>query len=148
QLGFDVLAFESDFYALNKDTSAYSLYNIYGMWTMCEEYKPLNDYFKEMRSSNNPLILTGIDIRHVAGYTRMNFLSDIDSVFRKSKLSFYISSDFIDFKNLLNQFLVYEYDVKEYVDSVDYNRLHVYIDTALDQIESSNINEKAFWLQE
>src|SRR5690606_28817272 len=134
--------------ALNKDTSSNALHNVYSMWTICKEYKPLDDYFKEMRSSNNPLILTGIDIRHVTGYTKMNFLPDIDSVFRKSKLPFYTSSAFIDFNNLLIPFLTYEYDVKEHIDSVNYCRLHLYIDTIMDQIESSNINEKAFWLQE
>ncbi len=148
ELDFEVLAFESDFYALNKDTSSNALQNIYSVWTLCKEYKPLDDYFKEKRSSNNPLILAGVDVRHVAPYTRLNYLSEIDSVFRYSNIPFSMSSEFSNFNNLLNQFLVYEYDVKEHVDLIDYNRLHVYINTIIDQIENSRMNEKEFWLQE
>lgn len=148
QLDFDVVAFESDFYALNKDTSSNALQNIYSVWTACEEYMPLDNYFKETHSSNNPLILTGIDVRHVAKYTRLNYLSEIDSVFRYSKIPFSMSSEFSDFNNLLNQFIIYEYKVKEHIDCMDYSRLLVYIDTISGQIANSKMSEKTFWLQE
>lgn len=86
KMNFDVLVFESDFYGLNKVSDKYSSdpslinqlkQNIYSVWTECEQTSELFNYIKESQNSGNPLLVSGMDCRHVLGYTREFYLSDL-----------------------------------------------------------------------
>ncbi|PWJ43005.1 erythromycin esterase family protein [Sediminitomix flava] len=70
ECGFDIIAFESNFYdlqgAFEKDSlnfqDAYE--DIFPIWTKCGECEPIFSYIKETQQSENPLFITGFDMQN------------------------------------------------------------------------------------
>ncbi len=70
--GFNVLAFESDWwsltqgaYLLQQDSSqqfAFLQNNIYPIWTLCKSFQPTMQYIQQQQESNTPLHVAGFDI--------------------------------------------------------------------------------------
>ena len=96
--GFDVLAFESDFFALNEGwdalpknpTSVDSFIhrNIFPIWTGCNTCKDLfHNYIPSSYNSLHPLIISGFDNQMVLAYSSKNLIKKLDSAFRSYKLS-------------------------------------------------------------
>ncbi len=70
EMGFEILAFESDIYSCDKAQSMMEQGHdvkdamgkgIFGIWASVEELNPLYEYFKKTLSSENPMMLTGFD---------------------------------------------------------------------------------------
>ncbi len=87
KLGFNVLAFESDFYALNKvwDSARSPLQkesaitnNIFRVWTLCKQFQPMIQYLMAQSVSNYPLYLTGFDNQLVGEYSVMNLSAEMN----------------------------------------------------------------------
>jgi len=78
ELGFEVLAFEADFYALERAWSearsaqgvAAIARHVYGFWREGAQVVPLWDLVRLRFSSERPLIVTGIDVRHSGAYAK------------------------------------------------------------------------------
>ena len=77
-LGFDVLAFEADFYALERawrethteaDVAALARH-VYGFWREGPQMDPLWDLVRHRLRSERPLVITGIDCRHTGAYPK------------------------------------------------------------------------------
>lgn len=71
--GFDVLLFESDFYGFNNSTDNYKE-SIYLMWTGCLECSGLFHYIDSCSTSDNKLIISGVDPRHVSKKTKSTYV--------------------------------------------------------------------------
>jgi len=80
-MNFDVIAFESDFFGIQTaweelDTLGIDtvLANIYPMWTGCVQATELFNFIKEKAATKKPLIVAGIDSRHVmSSYARRGY---------------------------------------------------------------------------
>lgn len=95
--GFDVLAFESDFFGLNygwdhldKNKEAIDSFisrNIFGVWAQCNACTPLlYSYIPASYKTDTPLLLTGFDNQLFLGYSSENLTFKLDSVLRSLKL--------------------------------------------------------------
>ena len=98
--GFNILAFESDFYSLNRKwdllqqntlplDSFYFTYNIHSIWTGCKTCDNLfYQYIPATIKTSNPLIISGFDSQ-IFGYHRIkHFKNDIDSFLVSQHIQF------------------------------------------------------------
>jgi erythromycin esterase len=98
KLGFNVLAFESDFYSLNKVWDSISLNpsqvestimnNVFKVWTLCQQFKPLVQYLTNQYQGNNRLQLAGFDNQLVGEYSGVNLESNLSNYITGSGISF------------------------------------------------------------
>jgi len=84
KMGFEVLAFESDFYSLTKSWEAFKdgkqtiqqvTANIFPIWTHCDACQDLFTYINHTQNSSLPLTITGFDSQ-VHGNYRMTHYKD------------------------------------------------------------------------
>ena len=98
KLGFNVLAFESDFYALNKVWDSISLNpsqvestimnNVFKVWTLCQQFKPVVQYLTDQYQGNNRLQLAGFDNQLVGEYSVANLESNLSNYITARGISF------------------------------------------------------------
>lgn len=97
KMGFNVIAFESDFFALNegwaglnKDSTSMVSFlngNIFPIWTYCPAAAPLfRTYIPQSFSTINPLQVTGFDDQMILSYSGKYLKGKLDSVFRSLEL--------------------------------------------------------------
>lgn len=105
ELGFNIVAFESDFYGLyklnessTKPAKASIENNIYTIWSNCSEVSGLFDYYEK----SEKLRIFGIDCRMSLPYSKANFLNEIATL----KLPL---DDSIRFYNILKDVIDLEY---------------------------------------
>ncbi len=118
EMGFNVLAFENDFYALDKawqkvrngnDASLEIRKNLYWMWGESKQVKPLLDYIDQSKYLN-PLIVTGFDFRVTAlANSKEHFLVELDSVLSMLSRSYIHSKRYVKFKKDFAQIMEKEY---------------------------------------
>lgn len=95
--GFNVLAFESDFYALNKgwrqlskakeQISNFLRKNVYPLWTECDACSNLfYTYIPETFGSSDPLQITGFDDELGLNFTLNNLTTDLDSLLQTPEI--------------------------------------------------------------
>ena len=96
--GFNVLAFESDFVALNegwdrlpkkdkKSLDSFAMQNIFPIWTYCDACAELlYNYIPATHAANNPLILSGFDNQVTLTWSYYNLVAKLDSVLRQLDL--------------------------------------------------------------
>jgi erythromycin esterase len=95
--GFNVLAFESDFFGLNegwdqlpktKDSiNPFLSRNIFGIWTWCDACIPLfYNYIPATWETTHPLMITGFDNQQILTYANKNLARKLDSVLKKLNL--------------------------------------------------------------
>lgn len=91
--GFDVLAFESDFFALNEGwrkagrsspaLDSFLRYNIFPIWTECDACADLfYRYLPATQATGRPLVVSGFDNQVVLQYSKQNLVHYLDSTFR------------------------------------------------------------------
>jgi erythromycin esterase len=88
KLGFDVLAFESDFFGLSRGWDAvtsgqYNIdslltENIYPVWTKCKECAFVFDYVKQQYAGSRPLIVSGFDDQLAGKWSQHNLVQDVN----------------------------------------------------------------------
>ncbi len=87
RMGFDVLAFEADFYSLNRgwdsvraggDIRAMARENIYHFWSMSRASDALWAYIDSRRSTTRPLHVAGVDSRHVGALSAATLPNELD----------------------------------------------------------------------
>jgi erythromycin esterase len=95
--GFNVLAFESDFFALNHGwdklsktkpvMDSFLQNNIFPLWTYCDACEQLlYDYIPKTHASANPIQMSGFDNQMVLYYSSKNLSKKLDSVLRSYDL--------------------------------------------------------------
>jgi len=97
QKGFNVLAFESDFFGLNygwdkvpkngHQIDTFLKKNIFPVWTACDACNTLfYKYIPATWTTNQPLIISGFDIQQYLNYSYYHLRTDLDSVFKSLNL--------------------------------------------------------------
>lgn len=92
--GFDVLAFESDFFALNEGWNntlksspaldSFLRHNIFPVWTECAACADLfYTYLPATQATTHPLVVSGFDNQVVLRYSAQNLVSYLDSALRQ-----------------------------------------------------------------
>jgi erythromycin esterase-like protein len=93
QKGFNVLAFESDFFSLNKGwdqlkkekdlIASFLRLNIYPIWSYCDACSTLlYEYIPSTYSNGHPLEITGFDSDLILDYASRNLIRNLDSLIR------------------------------------------------------------------
>jgi len=153
-LGFDVLAFESSFYEINKlwdcdltlSKKMDSTKNeIYGIWSKTEEFKPLINYVMARNAGGKRLDLSGFDCKHEGKYGQKNYVMDLDKFLFENKIK--LPLDYTKF-NILLESLVRD-DIESKVTSkqiVLFNSVLEMIRIQILQLTKSP--ETEFWNQE
>lgn len=104
--GFNVLAFESDFFGLNygienlsdkkNALDTFLKKNIFPIWTACNTCRNLfYNYIPSTYKSSTPLIVTGFDNQMILTYSRKYLSQKLDSVLRNLNLPITKQSDYV-----------------------------------------------------
>ena len=105
--GFNVLAFESDFFALTKGwdelpktkpaTDNFLRKNIFPIWTECDAcYDLFYEYIPSTLKTRNPLQISGFDNQVYLNYSEQNLAAFIDSICKKAGIEISKSPSFKD----------------------------------------------------
>jgi|CXWL01.1.fsa_nt_gi erythromycin esterase-like protein len=96
KLGFKILAFESDFYSLNRgwelaSNNEYSIdsliqKNIYPVWTKCNQCSDIFKYLKQQSSTSNSLVISGFDNQLMGSLSQQKLMHEISSFLDTSHL--------------------------------------------------------------
>ncbi|WP_196885167.1 erythromycin esterase family protein [Aureivirga sp. CE67] len=126
--GFDVLAFESDFYTINKlSREGFGIdsirSNIYSVWSNCLEMDPLFEYLK-----NSKIEITGFDSRitTVNHRNKISFIKEISNSISE-RIDTLRIPNYSSFKRNLKNIILDEYEVKidkknqkDFINTLDY----------------------------
>ena len=104
--GFNVIAFESDFFGLNygwdnvkKEKSLINSFiekNIFPIWTSCNTCHYLfYEYIPDTHNTDSPIAITGFDTQMILQYSSKNMISKLDSVLRSLDLDIVKDDDYI-----------------------------------------------------
>ncbi len=96
--GFNVLAFESDFFGLNygwdrlpktkEQINSFEWQNIFPIWTACDACNTLfYNYIPKTYSTSNPLTITGFDSQQWLNFSYFNLAHLLDSTIRYHNLA-------------------------------------------------------------
>lgn len=149
--GFEVLAFEADFYALERAWSeacsardvAVLARHVYGFWRGGAQVAPLWDLVRQRLDSERPLIVTGIDVRHTGAYVKAEVAQALEA--HLAEHGVVLDADWPRFRSLLIDVLEQEYAHR--VDAGD--RMH-FLEGLLRLREQLTGDDEAsvFWRQE
>lgn len=122
--GFNVLAFEADFYALTRawlkvktpaDVPAWVAPHVYFFWRTFAETRPLWRLIEDRFSSASPLIVAGLDPRH-SRHGSADLLAELDTCLKRYKVvggdEVALKDDLVRFRALLQGMLEHEYQHK------------------------------------
>lgn len=95
KMGFDVLAFESDFWGLNslwdsrENNDTFSIGqvqdNVYTVWSWCAQAQNVFHYIDSCLDTENPLIVTGFDVRHSLPFSQNLYLTSLKEFVQSDK---------------------------------------------------------------
>jgi erythromycin esterase len=120
--GFDVLAFESDFWGLNvvwdnrkRDTFSINQIkdNTFSVWSKCQQTQELYGYIDQSLKTNNPLIVSGFDCQQYLPYSKDNFIKALKAFTRTQNLCMSDTSSLIAFLKITEKLIEKEYNGKE-----------------------------------
>ncbi|OOQ60094.1 erythromycin esterase family protein [Mucilaginibacter pedocola] len=105
--GFNVLAFEADFYGLNEGwdkldknkpaISKYLLQNIFPIWTLCNTCETLfYKYIPGTYQTPTPLLISGFDSQQYLGHPIRNLNKNLDSLLRANDLPITKQPNYVD----------------------------------------------------
>lgn len=103
KLGFNVLAFESDFYGLTAGyeevqqgtVSVDSLLraNLFEIWTTCQQFGDMFQYIRDCAATNHPLKIAGIDNQLHGSFTKKHLKETITKIFKDASIPLYNDSN-------------------------------------------------------
>lgn len=113
QKGFNVIAFESDFFALNfgwdelpknkKNSDSFLIKNIFPIWTLCDACETLlYDYVPGTFITQSPIQVTGFDNQMALNYSSRFLFQALDSVLKSYALPITRDAGYVDIVPLLN----------------------------------------------
>jgi len=111
QFGFNVIAFESDFFTLNTINEEYQKGNIgidslrhsiYSIWSRCKQNQPLFSYI-ESCAQNNPIQIAGVDCRHASSFSSKNHSQYIKSILAPQDFCKNDSTSFNQYLNIIEK---------------------------------------------
>ncbi len=155
-LGFDVIAFESSFYEIDKIWNSSeglskkldsTKREIYGIWSKPLETAPLFDYIIERNSKGLNLDIAGFDCQHEMPYGRKNYVNDLTSFITNNSLKIRDDIKYQKFISLLKRLIAF--DTKSETSINEINLFNEVIDSV--QSKLSGIKESydaKLWSQE
>lgn len=152
--GFNVLAFESDFFALNEgwehtdktktEIDSFLRGNIFPIWTACDACQQLFQYIPETYKTPQPLHITGFDNQVFLNHSYTLLSKKMDSVLRSYELPITKTAEYkteaIPYIDSLTNWY------KPYVDTSQYGRTDVYLRQMKKELHSK-LNESNFWMK-
>jgi erythromycin esterase-like protein len=93
--GFNVIAFESDFFAINKisekdlptdEKVKLVTDQLHGIWRRSNEFLPLMDYISQSIQIGREIILTGFDSQHHSKYTKTNYVDYFKTILTNNEI--------------------------------------------------------------
>lgn len=159
KMGFDVIAFESSFYEINKiwDSNLEPIRKIdsvrrevYGVWSNREEMNLFFEYLKTGNSKTKQTFgITGIDCKHEMPYGQKNYVKDFDDFLSKNKVN--IPSRYSEFKVLLTSLIKGDIGSKASLQQIRlFNSILFQIQNEIKELQKTNENEVEvdLWEQE
>lgn len=152
--GFNVLAFESDFFGLNEgwdelnknedSIRSFLRGNIFGVWTACNTCSNLlYHYIPDTYKTKTPLIITGFDCQVFLDYSMHHLLPELDSVLKKLNLPITQSADYASMIfPLLDTF---NHLIGLRADTSFYNKRGMYLSAIKEQLKQ-NLSGNNFWI--
>jgi erythromycin esterase len=110
KMGFEVLAFESDFYGITRSWEEYKkgnlpitqvINNIFPFWPRCDGGKDLFDYITESQLSTNPVILSGFDNQIHGTFRQNHFREDFLNYLKSASAPEYFSVQLNNFLSIV-----------------------------------------------
>lgn len=160
--GFDVVAFESGFYELNKlwetesdlDTRLSRVRSeIYPDWSAAKELDSFFQLVKKNNQSGGRLAITGFDCKHDMPYGQKEYLNDFINFIDKNNLRLKSANDFRKFEQLLKGLITLKTSTRQDVQSRPSSKDEIFFYSVIDslsreinQLQSSD--EVEFWKQE
>jgi erythromycin esterase-like protein len=153
--GFDVLAFEADFFSCAvgweqlKDESGvgeFAKNNIYGFWSQSAVSDQLWRFIAERRRTDRPLIVAGIDVRHVGNLAKEQLAEQIKKILAEIKPDLLKTHRFGAFDAMLKSLLEKENRLK--LDQKDRKLFHETLDEIAGLVSDSSLPSKEFWNHE
>ncbi len=117
--GFNVVAFECGFFEMNSlwqtdidiDRKVDDIKkNLYRIWGQSKQTQELFKYVKEENRKGNNLVIAGFDSRHASQYSKIYYLTQLDSVVRVKNLSLLKESEYSSFKTIVSDMISKEYN--------------------------------------
>ena len=152
KLGFNVIAFESDFFALNKgweaaekkDVSINYLFqsSIYPIWTRCRQCRAVFDYLKNESVTTNKLILTGFDNQLVSAFSKKFLKKELQSFLDNTGIGFIHTPDYPRYLLLIDSLTGF----RNKADSVVWDTLINTTTTILSQLQAKH-NDNDFFMK-
>ena len=96
EMGFDILAFESDFFGVNKAWEDYQkgdkdyqdvLDQVYIFWSKSQMCEDLFQTVEESQDTQNPIILAGFDNQQLTNVSRKELIPSLDSIIHQHGVS-------------------------------------------------------------
>jgi len=141
--GFDVIAFESDFFGLNHCNNTNLKNNIYSVWSNCEQNQKIFEYINLTPS----LKVTGFDIRHHSEYSQKNYIKEFENMFQNANLDTNEKS-YIKFKEILIDLIKKEYNSEYKNDTGAKDFFNNYLDIIVNILQDKTFENRLFWIQE
>jgi erythromycin esterase-like protein len=151
--GFNVVAFESDFFGLNygwdnlsknkNEIDSFLKKNIFALWTLCDGCQDL--FYNTIPNSyqtKNPIIMTGFDNQMYLRYSSKNLSQKVDSVLKKLNLPITSKTDY----NLNTLSLIDSMSKVSFIskDNSFYDKLLEQLNIIKSEI-SSRIDSNSYW---
>ncbi len=157
-LGFDVLAFEADFYSLNAGWSqartpdavrAFGRQNVFAFWSESRAAQSLWDYIATQRITSRPLEITGFDIRHTGRLARTALPRELRRLIAALPGTASVGVDTGAFFATLDRLLTREYHYKAPKTELDqFLTVLERLARALEERPTGTSRDDAFWAQE
>ena len=152
EMGFNILAFESDFFGVNKAWEDYQLGKkdyqdvldqLYIFWSQSQMCESLFHTIEESQNTQNPIILAGFDNQQLTRVSREELIPSLDSIIREHRIL--ISTPDLEFfkkilEEAINQFHDQEITLENQASFL------VTLDTLTKEFQKKDMD--AFWIQE
>lgn len=151
--GFNVLAFESDFFGLNygfdrlsktkADIDSFIRKNIFPVWTYCNTCQNLfYNYIPSTFNTDRPLNISGFDSQLLLKYSNSFLAKSLDSLFRALNLAIVKDEEYETVILPLIDSLRYA----AFKDSSNYTRCATYLSRIKNEL-TRRINDQDFWMK-
>ena len=151
EMGFDILAFESDFYACEKARqqiqNGKEMDIAFGksvtfLWSTIKEIKPLTTYLEQSFKSDDPLKVVGFDNQLIGKYSSENYVNDLRTFINQVDIITNYQDKFEDLEQSISKLRINKNRRKEA------RRDTIFINELISVIENSSTYPASdFWLQ-
>ena len=154
-LGFDVLAFEGDFYSLNAGWAqartpdavrAFGRENVFAFWSASGSAQTLWDYIAAQRMTARPVEITGFDIRHTGRLARAELSLELRRLMVTLPGTASLGVDTGAFFATLDRLLTREYYYK--APQTELDQFLSVLERLAPALEANSMDTDPFWAQE